>query len=114
MTNRQALEYAIANLDNAEVVDKLKTMVVALDKKSANRKPTAQQEQNEKFKVMIMEYLQGLAGEGKTVTEIQNAIPELNPSQVTNQRVSAIIRTMVDAGQVQKYVEKRKSYFAVA
>jgi len=114
MTNKEALNYAIANIDNEEVVAKLTKMVEALDRKAENRKPTEKQIQNEAFKAQIIEYLTGLDGEGKTVTEIQMAIPDLNPAQVPNQRASAIIRGLVEAGTLRKYVEKRKSYFAIA
>lgn len=114
MTNRQALEYAVANIDNAEVIAKLEGMITALDKKAANRKPTKAQEENVKFKEMIVNFLTENAGKGFTVTEIQNAIPALNPAQVTNQRAGAIIRGLVDAEIVTRTVEKRKAYFAIA
>ena len=113
MTNREALNYAVANLENEEVISKLNAMIEALDRKSANRKPTEKQIQNEGFKAQIVEYLTNCDG-GKTVTEIQMAIPELNPTLVPNQRVSAIVRGLVEAGTLRKYVEKRKSYFAIA
>lgn len=114
MTNRQALEYAVANIDNADVIAKLEAMITALDKKAANRKPTKAQEENVKFKEMIVNFLTDNAGQGFTVTEIQNAIPDLNPAKVTNQRAGAIIRGLVDAEIVTRTVEKRKAYFAIA
>lgn len=114
MTNRQALEYAVANLDNAEVIAKLENMITALDKKAANRKPTKTQEENVKFKEMIVNFLTENAGKGFTITEIQNAIPDLNPAKVTNQRAGAIVRGLVDAEIVTRTVEKRKAYFAIA
>lgn len=123
LTNRKALEYAICLINNDdsmcamydpdEVIAKLEAMITALDKKAQNRKPTAQQEQNEKFKEMIINFLTE-CGECKTVTEIQLAIPDLNPAQVTNQRAGAIIRELVKAGTLVRTVEKRKAYFGIA
>jgi len=113
MTNREALNYAVANIDNHEVIQKLEAMIVALDKKAQNRKPTKAQEENAKFKEMIVNFLTE-CGEAKTVTEIQLAIPDLNPAKVTNQRAGAIIRGLVDAGTLVRTVEKRKAYFGIA
>ena len=114
MTNKEALNYAVANLDNEEVVAKLEAMIAALERKAENRKPTSKQIENEDFKAQILEYLAQNADGKFTVTEIQNAIPALNPQIVPNQRASAIIRGLVEAGKVAKTVEKRKSYFAIA
>ena len=114
MTNKEALVFAKENIDNAEVIAKLENMIVALEKKAANRKPTKAQEENVKFKEMIVNFLTDNAGKGFTVTEIQNAIPDLNPAKVTNQRAGAIIRGLVDAEIVTRTVEKRKAYFAIA
>jgi len=121
MTNRQALTYAIENIDNLEVVEKLQKMVEALDKKSANRKPTARQEENATICDKIVAFLTENADKGFTITEIQNAIPECAPNVMPNQRVSALVRGMLTTefnpngtGLVKKYVDKRKSYFQIA
>ena len=114
MTNKEALNYAVANLDNEEVIQKLEAMIAALERKAENRKPTSKQIENEAFKEMIVNFLKANEGQKFTVTEIQMAIPELNPQNVPNQRASAIIRGLVEKEILTKVVEKRKSYFAIA
>ena len=47
-----------------------------------------------------------------TVTELNKEVDVLN--DLSNQRISAILRQMVDAGKVEKVVDKRKSYFRMA
>lgn len=79
------------------------------NKKAGVRKPTANQKENENFKVEIVNYLEN--GEKFSVTELTENIPALKG--LTNQRVSAILKQMVDSGMVVKTYEKRKAYFSL-
>lgn len=75
-------------------------------KRSAERKPTANQIENEGFKGVILD---GMEPEKKyTVTELIKAIPELG--ELSSQRVSAILRQMVGS-TIERIEEKRKAYF---
>lgn len=109
LTNVKALAIAIeeGNL-SAEVVEKLTAIKASFEKKSANKKPTANQKENENFKTLIAEVLNA-AGKPMTVTEIQDANAELKA--LSNQRVSAILRQMKEEGTVDKNTDKKKSYF---
>lgn len=80
-------------------------------KNSADKKPTAQQEANTVIKTAVLEVL----GDGKkrTVSELLKEVPGL-PDTMTNQRMSALVRQMVDAGQVVRSEDKRKAFFAIA
>ncbi len=78
-------------------------------KKSSNRKPTAQQKENEGVKEAILDVL---TNEGKTVSEIISMSDDL--SGLTNQRVSALLRQLVIAGKVVKTKDGKKSLFAIA
>jgi hypothetical protein len=75
-------------------------------KNSADKKPTAQQVANEALKAAILEGME----EGKlyTITELMKAIPEL--ADLTNQRVSALVRQMLDTS-IERIEDKRKAYF---
>lgn len=114
-TNRVALTYAIEHLTDApaEVIEKLENMVAQLDKKNANpKKLTAQQEKNEVIKVDILEFLTDHAGEGFTVSDLLKSIPSIEGD--SNQHISALLRALVADNRVEKFIEKRKSYFRVA
>ena len=85
-------------------------------KNSADKKPTAIQVENEKFKELIIEFM--VEGEKYTITDFIKSIPELN--EKTNQKVSAIVKQMYadeDKGQkvedfpLVRVEEKRKAYF---
>jgi len=80
-----------------------------LDKKSANKKATKTQEENEVLKGRILEVL---TEKGATVSDIQSKDEVL--STLSNQRVSALLRQLVLNGEVVKSVDKKKSYFAKA
>lgn len=113
MTNKKALEIAIATLATdpakTEVVEKLKKMLIQAEKKAGtDRKPTARQIENEGFKKVILEWLEGQT-EPKTVTDMMKEIPELDG--MTNQRVSALVKQLKDTNMVDKTISKGRSYF---
>ena len=115
MTNRKALTYAIDNLTDApaEVIAKLTKMVEQLDKKNASpKKLTAQQEKNEEIKAVIADFLADHADKGFTVSDLLKQVPALEGD--SNQHVSALMRALVLAGTVEKYSEKRRTYFKIA
>ena len=77
-------------------------------KKSGERKPTATQTANEGLKAIIMEVLNS-TDELLTVTDIIKSHVDL--AELSNQKVSALMTQLKDAGKVEKVIEKRKSYF---
>lgn len=79
-------------------------------KNSAEKKPTAQQTANEGVKTAILEGLE--IGELYTITDIIKAVPEC--ADLTNQRVSALVRQMVEADLMVRTEDKRKAYFSIA
>jgi DNA-binding MarR family transcriptional regulator len=79
-------------------------------KNSTDRKPTAQQTANEVIKTAILDGM--TSGRFYTVTEIQKEIPKC--TELSNQKVTALIRQLKDAGLVVKTEDKRKSYFSLA
>lgn len=95
-----------------DIISKLRGMVDALDAKAAGakRKPTAKQSENEGFKVKILEFMRANPNRLLTCTEIGKEVPELNG--LNNQRISALMRGLVDAGLVDKTTEKGKSLFS--
>jgi len=88
--------------DRQDLADFAQDRINLLDKKAANKKPNKVQQENEKSKVKIVEVLAGTTG--KTATEILKDIPEL----VSNQKVSALLKQLVESGVVTKEVLKGK------
>ena len=78
-------------------------------KNSADKKPTAQQTANEAVKTAILDGME--VNRLYTITELIKEIPEC--ADMTNQKVSALVRQLVDANSVAKTVDKRKSYFSL-
>ena len=92
-----------------EMVEFIDHEIKLLQKKSANKKATKTQEENVEIKAIIKSVL---TSEGATVTDIQSKSEVL--SSLSNQRVSALLRQMIEAGEVVKSTDKKKSYFALA
>ena len=78
-------------------------------KNAADRKPTAQQIANEGIKTAILNGM--VAGKQYTITDIIKEIPEC--AEMTNQRISAIIRQMLGK-EIVRTEDKRKAYFSLA
>ena len=76
-------------------------------KNASEKKPTAQQVANEGLKAVIVEVLTENGGL-MTITDIQKASAEL--SELSNQRISALVRQMVGIS-VERVEDKRKAYF---
>ena len=95
---------------NPTYVAYLENELALLDKKAQNKKATKTQEQNVGIKTTILEVLATI-GSG-TVTDIQNGNEEL--SALSNQKVSALVRQLVESGEVVKTVDKKKSIFSLA
>ena len=115
ITNKTALLFAIDAIgdSNPEVTAKLQKMVEQLDKKNAApRKLTAQQEKNETLKGVILDFLADNPDTGYTVSDLLKAIPEFEGD--SNQHVSALMRALSLDGKVEKYSEKRRTYFRYA
>ena len=117
MTNKITKREVIGMMMNEEVVKANPTYVAYLEnelallnKKAQNKKATKTQEQNVSIKATILEVL-AIIGSG-TVTDIQNGNEEL--SALSNQKVSALVRQLVESGEVVKTVDKKKSIFSLA
>ena len=77
-------------------------------KNSAEKKPTAQQMANETTKQAILDGME--SNRLYTVSEIIKEIPEC--AELSNQKVSALLRLLKDECKVIKTEDKRKSYFS--
>ena len=113
MTNVKAIDSVLANCnvpsDVAEKLGKMKEQFVK--KNSAERKPTANQVENAGLKDTIVSYLYE-TGVSATITDLMKGVPEL--AELSNQKVSALVRQLVEEGKVLRTEEKRKAYFSSA
>ena len=85
--------------------------VELLEKKSAKSGQTKTQKENTEILVKIKAELAEV-GKAVTITELQAASAEM--AQYSNQKLSALLKKLVESGEVVKTTEKKKSYFAVA
>lgn len=121
LTKKVALSVAIANLTNTpvecefsndEIVAKLNEMIDGLDKKvGGEKKPTEQQIANVGYKADILAYLAGR--EPQTATDILKGVPAFVNSNMTNQRVSALLRQLILDDKVKKETVKGKTLFSI-
>lgn len=108
ITNVKALSIVLDTCElSAEVRAKLEKMKAQFEKKnSAEKKPTATQIANEGIKNVILETL---GNSSLTITEMQKINGEL--AELSNQKISALLKQMVESGSVVREEIKRKAHF---
>ena len=96
--------------ENEDMVAFIDHELELLAKKSANKKPTKVQEENEVLKDTIVEVLAQFEN-GATVSEVLGADDAFKG--LSNQKVSALLKQLVDEKKVAKSTDKKKSIFSV-
>jgi len=120
MTYAQAIDFALQVLnenvfegieeEKSTAMERLEALKAQLAKRSTSKTPTKTQKANEEVKAVIADVLAD-TGEKMTVTEM---IADDRLNGYTNQKISALLRQMVETGKVVKTLEGKKAYFAVA
>ena len=114
ITNLGAINYVLETFGKDipdEYRTKIESIKASFEKKSENRKPTKVQEANEELKTVVIEVLTGEEN-ALTVSEILKKSDKF--ADVSNQKMSALLKQLVDCGKVVKTVDKKKALFKVA
>lgn len=94
-----------------DLVEFAEGRIAILNKKKASSKMTKTQEENVAIKAILTEVV-GTFAEGATVSEILKSDDRL--VDFSNQKISALLRQLVDEGKVVKTTDKKKSIFSIA
>lgn len=111
MTYAKALDYAINEISNAEIKEKLKALKVSIEKKnSAERKPSKAQLANAELKEQILSAMK--PDYSYTITDMIKSFDFL--SEFSTSKVSALVRQLIADGKVKREEIKRVAYFSLA
>lgn len=120
MTNKVAIEMAIEMAkaqtpQNVELIEKLEKIKASFEKKNSTgeRKPTERQIENNSIKERVL----GILGNTDDLMTITDLIKALGTEfgEISNQRMSAIVRQMyLTDGTVVRVEDKRKAFFKIA
>ena len=114
MTKKEMFQVLLAMdcvKERADLVKFIEHEIELLERKNGgNRKPTAQQMANEKIKEKILKALVKPMTATQTMKAIEPDFPEI---VLTPQRISALLRGLGKdgTGEVERYTEKRVTYF---
>ena len=102
--------------DREDFVKFIEHEIELLDRKNGgNRKPTANQVKNDEIKAVILEEMRANPNQLYTATQLAKiAEPIVDVNPLSNQRVSAILRSMNEedgTGEVKRVIDKRVTYF---
>ena len=96
--------------ENTELVEFIDHELELLDKKTSAKSTKVNTEQVELMK-KIVDALKEI-GRSVTISELQKENAEM--AEYSNQKLSAMLKKLVDNKQVTKMIDKKKSYFMVA
>lgn len=115
LTYVNAINYALKALNGEEltetekvaVAEKLIALGQSLEKRNASKssKPTKKQVENGNTKAEILKVL---TAEGQKCGDIAEKVG------ISGQKCSALLRQLIDTNQVEKYEDKRVTYFRIA
>jgi len=106
MTYVDAINFAVEHIDNIDVIEKLQALRESLEKRASykSNKPSKTQRENEAVKMSILDVL--LKAEEpmqcKAIAEVLN---------ISGQKCSALLKQLIEAGQVEKTFEKKVAFF---
>ena len=93
-------------LDKADL-DFLVERKELVEKKNASRKPSAKNEENEGIKANILAEME--EDKAYTITDMMKNLPSCK--ELSNQRISALVRQLIDKDLVERNEIKGKAYF---
>lgn len=97
--------------ERTDLVEFCEREIDLLNKKASASGQSKTQAENEKIKVVIAEELTRIA---RAVTISELIKESENLGQYSNQKLSALLKQMVESGIVTKIVDKKKSLFTIA
>ena len=109
-----AIDFLSRNGFDAEVVEKLEACKASYQKRNASkgeRKPSKKQLENEALKGDILAFLVEDPNLLRQAKDVGAMISAGASELAVSQWASALLRQMVEAGTVEKVVEKRTTYF---
>lgn len=93
-----------------EFKDFLEHEIELIDNKKKNSKPTKTQAENEKLMTQIIEAMAAFT-EPLTITEMQKKHTIF--SELSNQKISSLMKKLIAENKVVRTVDKKKAYFAL-
>ena len=100
-------------VDNKELVAFIDHEIELLDNKKNSKTTTVTQKENGELKAYIIAFLETTPNQMYTVTELIEKVPEFKDREpkLTNQKVSALCKQLVDNNEISKKTDKKKSLF---
>ena len=105
--------------DRTDIVDFCNHEIELLSRKNSKSGATKTQKENEIVANMLVEEL-AKVGKPITITDLMNTSETVkgytleNGNNLTNQKISAIFKQLVESQKIVKVIDKKKSYFSIA
>ena len=99
-----------AEMERQDLIDFVNHELELIEKKSSRSGTTATQKENIELIEMIYNELKRI-GEPVTITDLQKRSEKVG--EYSNQKISALMKKLVDSERVKKTTEKKKSYFSI-
>ena len=107
---KELRDLAVTN-ERVDLIDFIDKKVEQLNRKTENKGLTATQKANIETMDVILDTLRAM-DEKARISDLQDANKKL--ATLTNQKISALLKKLVDNNQVTKVIEKKIAYFKIA
>ena len=104
--------------DRQDIIDFCNHEIELLSRKNSKSGATKTQKENEIVANMLVEELAKI-GKPITITDLMNTSETIknytleNGNNLTNQKISAIFKQLVESNKIVKVTDKKKSYFSI-
>ena len=104
--------------DRTDIIDFCNHEIELLSRKNSKSGATKTQKENEIVANMLVEEL-AKVGKPITITDLMNTSETIkgytleNGNNLTNQKISAIFKQLVESNKIVKVIDKKKSYFSI-
>ena len=105
-------------VDRTDIIDFCNHEIELLSRKNSKSGATKTQKENEIVANILIEEL-AKVGKPITITDLMNTSDTIknytleNGNNLTNQKISAIFKQLVESNKIVKVVDKKKSYFSI-
>lgn len=111
LTKKQMFEKVLVLVEgNQDLVDFVNHEIELLDRKASRSTETKTQKENVAIMKTIVETLTDLAKPVR-ITDLQSANETL--ANLSNQKISALLKKLVDSNKVAKTIEKKIAFFSI-
>lgn len=112
VTKKDMFERIMKEVNDQSIIDFCRHEIELLERKNKRTTPTKVQQENENLKKICLEELKEL-NKKVTIKDLQTLSTRLSANLYSNQKITSLVRQLVESELVNKVTEKGRTYYFV-